>query len=382
MAGAEGSGMINGVMRVGPPLQPEQGQFDERALDGLDIVLAEMAQRDMKAVIFLSNNWEWSGGFQQYVDWNGLVPNELKGRALNWDELREMVGRFYVCRECKDGYIKQLRYVFARTNKITGRKYTDDATIMSWELANEPRPMWPALNERYAEWIRDVAAEIKSLDRKHLVTIGHEGSIGTQSMEFFEQIHRDPNIDYLTIHIWAKNWQWYTENNFQEAFPKAEEYIKQHIEIAQRLRKPLVIEEFGLPRDVVGEQPKVSVPAMPQSRKEEADGVSPPSLVGSASESGQQSPARLSFDPATPTTLRDEYYRRVFSYIGGPVAGANFWAFGGTARPIPGQVFWKVGDEYMGDPPMEEQGLNTVFDSDASTFQVIRAAATRARRLR
>jgi mannan endo-1,4-beta-mannosidase len=35
-----------------------------------------------------------------------------------------------------------------------------------------------------------------------------------------------------------------------------------------------------------------------------------------------------------------------------------------------GQIFWKAGDDYMGDPPMEEQGLNTVFDGD-STWKVI-----------
>jgi mannan endo-1,4-beta-mannosidase len=55
----------------------------------------------------------------------------------------------------------------------------------------------------------------------------------------------------------------------------------------------------------------------------------------------------------------------------GSLAGANFWAFGGTSRPIPGQVFWKKGDDYMGDPPMEEQGLNTVFDTDKSTWTII-----------
>ena len=74
MAGAEGSGMINGVNRVAPPLQPEQGKFDETILDGLDLVLAEMDKREMKAVVFFSNNWEWSGGFQQYLIWNGKVP--------------------------------------------------------------------------------------------------------------------------------------------------------------------------------------------------------------------------------------------------------------------------------------------------------------------
>jgi mannan endo-1,4-beta-mannosidase len=64
----------------------------------------------------------------------------------------------------------------------------------------------------------------------------------------------------------------------------------------------------------------------------------------------------------------------MFSNIGGHVAGANFWAFGGTARPKKGQIFWKQGDDYMGDPPMEEQGLNTIFDSDVSTWKTINNA--------
>src|SRR5687768_15064261 len=38
MAGAEGSGPLNGVQRVGPPLQPEQGKFDESALNRLDML--------------------------------------------------------------------------------------------------------------------------------------------------------------------------------------------------------------------------------------------------------------------------------------------------------------------------------------------------------
>src|SRR5215217_4250089 len=58
MAAAEGSGLVHGVERVGPPLQTEKGKFDERILDGLDILLDEMNKRDMKAVLFLSNNWE------------------------------------------------------------------------------------------------------------------------------------------------------------------------------------------------------------------------------------------------------------------------------------------------------------------------------------
>src|SRR5437868_3182219 len=107
MAGAEGSGLINGVLRVGPALQPENGKFDERVLDGLDLVLDEMGKRKMKAVIFLSNNWEWSGGFQQYLMWSGLEPDEFQTKKASWDELRDIVAKFYSCSTCKEGYNKQ-----------------------------------------------------------------------------------------------------------------------------------------------------------------------------------------------------------------------------------------------------------------------------------
>ena len=341
MAGAEGAGMINGVARVGPPLQPRQGEFDVKVLDGLDLVLSEMGKRGMKAVIFLSNNWEWSGGFQQYLDWNGLVPEGMRTRKLTWDELRDVVSKFYGCEPCKVSYGKQVSLILGRTNRYNKRKYTEDPTIMAWELANEPRPMRPAAAAAYRRWVADAAATIKARDKNHLVTIGHEGYIGTEDLRLYEEIHADRNVDYLTIHIWPKNWGWFTGHEVGEGFPdvveKTVSYIGQHLPVAERLGKPLVIEEFGLPRD------------------------------------------GHSFDPSAPTSLRDAYYARIFSVVeqhaaaGGHIAGANFWAFGGAARPVKGRTFWKAGDGYMGDPPMEEQGLNTVFDGDKSTWGVIRS---------
>lgn len=339
MAGAEGAGQISGITRVGPPLQPEQGKFDESVLDGLDLVLAEMGKRNLKAIVFFSNNWEWSGGFQQYLIWNNLVAPEQKTRKLTWDEQRDIVTKFYSCEPCKKAYVKQVEFVMNRTNKFSKKKYVDDPAIMAWELANEPRPMRPAAENDYKKWIADAAGMIKSKDRNHLVTIGHEGYIGTEGMKIFEEVHRYENVDYLTIHIWAKNWGWYEGNKIAEGFSnvveKATAYVKDHIAVAENLNKPLVIEEFGLPRD------------------------------------------KQSFDINSPTALRDEYYEKMFTFVAdsaksnGALAGANFWAFGGTSRPIKNQIFWKQGDDYMGDPPMEEQGLNTVFDSDKTTWAVI-----------
>jgi mannan endo-1,4-beta-mannosidase len=343
MAGAEGSGMINGVSRVKPPLQPRQGEFNEDVLDGLDLVLAEMGKRHLKAIIFLSNNWEWSGGFQQYLIWNGRVADELKSRKLTWDEQRDIVSQFYNCEPCKEGYNRQVQLVLDRVNKYNKLSYTADPTIMAWELANEPRPMRPVAADAYKRWISEASAMIKAKDKNHLVTLGHEGYIGTEDIKLYEEIHADKNVDYLTIHIWPKNWGWFTGTQIAEAFPgvveKTLSYIEQHLHVAERLNKPLVIEEFGLPRD------------------------------------------GHSFDAGAPTTLRDAFYGKIFSVLerqatkGGHIAGANFWAFGGTARPVKGQTYWKEGDGYMGDPPMEEQGLNSVFDSDESTWTLIRSVS-------
>ncbi|MGH9820033.1 MAG: glycoside hydrolase 5 family protein, partial [Pyrinomonadaceae bacterium] len=107
LGGAEGSGIMNGVIRVGPSLQPEQGKFDGSVLDGLDLVLFEMGKRQMKAVIFFSNNWEWSGGFQQYLIWNHVIPDIWLAKKPSWDELRDSVAKFYSCEPCQAAYTRQ-----------------------------------------------------------------------------------------------------------------------------------------------------------------------------------------------------------------------------------------------------------------------------------
>src|SRR5688572_17937375 len=75
MAAVEGEGQIHGVTRAEPAYQPKKNVYRKNLLTGLDFLLAEMGKRNMKAVIFLSNNWEWSGGFLQYLNWNGLISD-------------------------------------------------------------------------------------------------------------------------------------------------------------------------------------------------------------------------------------------------------------------------------------------------------------------
>jgi mannan endo-1,4-beta-mannosidase len=340
LVGAEGQGNISGIKRVTPALQPTQGKFDKAILESLDFLLYEMSKRNMVAVLYLSNNWEWSGGFLQYLNWNGLLPDSIMQKKLTWDEQKEYTSKFYSCKTCKNNYEKQLRYVLSHTNIYSHIKYTNDPAIMSWELANEPRPMQPYQISNYKKWIFKTANLIKSIDKNHLVTIGLEGSIGTnQSDELYKEVNTPKNIDYLTIHIWPKNWAWFSDTTITSSLPmiikKSTDYIQSQQKIALQLNKPMVIEEFGLPRD------------------------------------------NHLFTTTSTTSARDIYYGAIFSELlqsknkSSAIAGASFWAYAGTAKPIPNQLFWKNGDDFMGDPPQEEQGLNAVFNSDKSTWNVV-----------
>ena len=336
MVGAEG--LSHGYQyRVLQPLQPEPGKFDEKIAVGLDYLLAELDKRQMKAVLHFTNTWEWSGGLTQYLEWNGYPNQPLpKDPDYNWNKFQQYVAQFYACEPCKEQVNTYIRYVLGRTNTVTKKPYLRDPAIMAWEIINEPRPMTAAATPAFEAWMKQTAALIKSLDKNHLLTTGSEGDIATDNdMAVYERLHTDPHIDYLTIHIWPKNWGWFRDTATAKGMPaviaKATAYVDKHAAEAQKLGKPLVIEEFGLPRD------------------------------------GQ------TFTLTAPTTLRDEYYAALFGMMKKDpvIAGYNFWAFGGTARPVPDQTFWKAGDAYMGDPGGEEQGLNSVFDADKSTWAVI-----------
>lgn len=339
LAGSEGKGLINGVPRVGPPLQPEEGIFDPAFLKGMDALLYELGKRKMTAVIYLSNNWNWSGGFPQYLNWNGLIPDSDFKKNIPWGELGNYTSKFYSCKKCITDYLNQAKYIINHKNSITNKKYSEEPAVMAWEIANEPRPMRASAVEAYKKFISQTASFIKNLDPNHLVTTGTEGYMSTDNLQLYKAIHDDKNIDYLTIHIWPKNWSWFRGKNIaggmDSVLTKTITYLDVHKKVAHDLNKPLVIEEFGLPRD------------------------------------------HHSYDIDSPTTLRDIYYRKIFNEwikskkANGILAGVNFWAYGGIAKPIKGQIIWKEGDEYMGDPPMEEQGLNTVFNSDKSTWALI-----------
>ncbi len=338
LVGADGE---NGIKtRVEPSLQVAPGVYNDTILAGLDYFMNELRERDMTAVLYLNNSWEWSGGYSVYLQWSGhgdaVVP-----AVDGWPAYMEYVKQFPQSDSAKALFANHVNYIVSRTNRYNQIKYVDDPTIMSWQIGNEPRAFSDENKEPFARWMADVAAQIKSLDPNHMVSSGSEGSWGCEmDMSLFEKIHADPNINYLNIHIWPYNWSWVKADSLTELLPRAKEntkkYIDDHMVIARKYSKPIVLEEFGFPRD------------------------------------------GFSFSKEAPTTARDEYYRYVFDLIrqdresGGLFAGCNFWAWGGFAGQTPGHVFWEKGDDYTGDPAQEQQGLNSVFATD-STVEIIKA---------
>lgn len=338
LVGADGE---NGIKtRVEPSLQVAPGVYNDTILAGLDYFMNELRERDMTAVLYLNNSWEWSGGYSVYLQWSGhgdaVVP-----AVDGWPAYMEYVKQFPQSDSAKALFANHVNYIVSRTNRYNQIKYVDDPTIMSWQIGNEPRAFSDENKEPFARWMADVAAQIKSLDPNHMVSSGSEGAWGCEmDMNLFEKIHADPNINYLNIHIWPYNWGWVKADSLKELLPCAKEntkkYIDDHMVIARKYSKPIVLEEFGFPRD------------------------------------------GFSFSKEAPTTARDEYYRYVFDLIrqdresGGLFAGCNFWAWGGFAGQNPGHVFWEKGDDYTGDPAQEQQGLNSVFATD-STIEIIKA---------
>ena len=76
LVGADGE--MGQAVKIRPTLQIAPGVYNDTIFDGLDYLMAEIGKRDMHAVLFLNNSWEWSGGYGQYLEWaaEGNVPEK------------------------------------------------------------------------------------------------------------------------------------------------------------------------------------------------------------------------------------------------------------------------------------------------------------------
>ena len=203
----------------------------------------------------------------------------------------------------------------------------------------------------FERWLGSAVALVKKHAAHQLLTIGSEGAtpwagyVGSS----WPADHGVKGIDFATLHIWPFNWGWFKAgDDLDKAVSESLKYLRKHVDWARELRMPLVLEEFGFPRD-----------------------------GGSCVESAA-------------TSKRDAYYAAMFEAVrasaeqGGPLVGAMFWGWGGEGRPREkrdacsaggAKAFFEQGDDLLSDPPHETQGWYSVYDADLSTKVVLRAFA-------
>ena len=331
---------------LSPAFQKKNGRYNEKLLQGLDYLLFEMRKRDMRAVLILNNYWDWTGGMSEYVSWatNKPVVDPATNKSQTWDEFMKFSASFYTNEKAQTLYRKYIGMLVYRKNVYSKKLYKNDPTIMAWELANEPRPLNVGNLDNnikvFANWVDTMASYIHSIAPNQLVTTGSEGTKGTlNSVDYAFKANQSRYIDYITFHIWPKNWGWYKADQpetFGITKKNTLQYIKEHLNLATKLNKPGVIEEFGFVRD------------------------------------------RETFSPDSTTKARDNYYALMFQLFtdslkaGKPIGGINFWGWGGEGRGQHKDYRWKKGDSiYTADPYSETQGLNSIFNTDTSTLKII-----------
>ncbi|WP_375388269.1 cellulase family glycosylhydrolase [uncultured Amnibacterium sp.] len=240
-------------------LQTAPGVYPEANYDSLDYAVAKAGELGLKLVLPLVNNWPDYGGMPQYVKWVLGLPDDSYADAVNHD-------RFYTDARIRKVFLAYVDHVLNRRNRYTGLRYRDDPTIMTWELANEPRNRSDKTGAAVKAWADAVSKHIKRAAPKQLVAVGDEGmgldaassdyGYSTYEGDRWKELTALPAIDYGTFHSYPQGWG--------KADPVAwgTGWITAHAAAAKALGKPIVLEEFGLVTQTVnGIDPKGVTPA-------------------------------------------------------------------------------------------------------------------------
>ncbi|XP_058218687.1 mannan endo-1,4-beta-mannosidase 2-like [Rhododendron vialii] len=240
-------------------LQISPGRYDERVFRALDHVIAEARKHGIRLLLSLVNNLLPYGGKTQYVKWA-------------WEEgvgLSSSNDSFFYDPSIRNYFKNHVKALLTRRNTITGIQYRDDPTIFAWELINEPRCISDPSGNTLQDWIEEMSVFVKSIDKKHLLTIGLEGFYGPKSPkrltvnpgEWAANLGSDfirnskiSTIDFATVHIYPD--QWFPEQELDEKLKYVSKWMVSHIEDGDKeLRKPIMFTEFGLSNLSKGFQP-------------------------------------------------------------------------------------------------------------------------------
>ncbi|GFQ01304.1 putative mannan endo-1 4-beta-mannosidase 9 [Phtheirospermum japonicum] len=226
-------------------LQKSPGVYNEDMFKGLDFVVSEAKRHGLYLLLSLVNNWEGFGGKRQYVQWA-----RDQGQQMNNEDA------FFTSPITKRYYKNHVKSVLTRVNSITGVVYKDESTILGWELMNEPRCQSDLSGKSIQDWVVEMSAYVKSIDKSHLLEVGLEGFYG-ESMpkkklyNSGKEVGTDfisnnliQQVDFATIHLYPD--QWVPGSNKRSQAKFVMKWIKTHIDDSKSiLGKPILLTEFG-----------------------------------------------------------------------------------------------------------------------------------------
>nr|KJB41765.1 hypothetical protein B456_007G119100 [Gossypium raimondii] len=189
------------------PLQNSPGSYNEDVFKGLDFVVAEANKYGIHLILSLANNFKDFGGKDKYVQWA-----KQRGRNLSKED------DFF-------------------TDSVVKKYYKNHIT----------------------NWVKEMAAHVKSIDNYHLLEIGLEGFYGESMPEKkqynpnsysigtdFISNNQIPEVDFATIHIYPEQWLPSTNSSEEAQLGFVDKWIEAHtMDCNSVLKKPLVIGEFG-----------------------------------------------------------------------------------------------------------------------------------------
>ncbi|CAN6448658.1 unnamed protein product [Victoria cruziana] len=229
-------------------LQISPGHFDERVFRALDFVLAEAGKYGVRLILSLVNNLDPFGGKAQYVKW---AENAGANFSASTDS-------FFFHPTIKSYYKAYVKSIVTRKNYYSGVNYYDDPVIFAWELMNEPRGS-NSSGAILQAWINEMASYIKSLDQKHLVTVGIEGFYGHTTPEKllnnpgewaadlgsdFIQHSLSENIDFASVHAYPDSWM--PNATLEEKVKYLAQWVDAHVTDGDKvLKKPVLFTEIG-----------------------------------------------------------------------------------------------------------------------------------------